>query len=83
MSMQRTLVLCKPDTVQRGLVGRVVSRFEEKGLKITGMKMLRVDESLAGRHYAEHAEKPFYGDLRPRSSRSPWKGTTRWRLSET
>ena len=61
--MQRTLVLCKPDTVQRGLVGRVVSRFEEKGLKLVGMKMLRVDESLAGRHYAEHVEKPFYADL--------------------
>jgi nucleoside-diphosphate kinase len=63
MSIQRTLVLCKPDTVQRGLVGRVVSRFEEKGLKLVGMKMLRVDESLAGRHYAEHVEKPFYPDL--------------------
>jgi nucleoside-diphosphate kinase len=63
MSMQRTLVLCKPDTVQRGLVGRVVSRFEEKGLKLVGMKMLRVDEDLAGRHYAEHVEKPFYADL--------------------
>ena len=63
MSMQRTLVLCKPDTIQRGLVGRVVSRFEEKGLKLVGMKMLRVDESLAGRHYAEHVEKPFYADL--------------------
>ena len=63
MSMQRTLVLCKPDTVQRGLVGRIVSRFEEKGLKLVGMKMLRVDECLAGRHYAEHVEKPFYADL--------------------
>jgi len=63
MSMQRTLVLCKPDTVQRGLVGRVVSRFEEKGLKLVGMKMLRIDESLASRHYAEHVEKPFYADL--------------------
>jgi len=63
MSMQRTLVLCKPDTVQRGLVGRVVSRFEEKGLKLVGMKMLRIDEGLAGRHYAEHVEKPFYADL--------------------
>jgi len=63
MSMQRTLVLCKPDTVQRGLVGRVVSRFEEKGLKLVGMKMLQIDESLAGRHYAEHVEKPFYADL--------------------
>jgi nucleoside-diphosphate kinase len=63
MPMQRTLVLCKPDAVQRGLVGRVVSRFEEKGLKLVGMKMLWVDEGLAARHYAEHVEKPFYGDL--------------------
>ncbi len=63
MSMQRTLVLCKPDAVQRGLIGRIVSRFEEKGLKLVGMKMLRVDEALAARHYAEHVEKPFYADL--------------------
>jgi nucleoside-diphosphate kinase len=63
MSIQRTLVLCKPDAVQRGLVGRIVSRFEEKGLKLVGMKMLQVDTDLAGKHYAEHVEKPFYGDL--------------------
>jgi nucleoside-diphosphate kinase len=59
MSIQRTLVLCKPDAVQRGLVGRIVSRFEEKGLKLVGMKMLQVDADLAGRHYAEQ----FYPDL--------------------
>jgi len=63
MSIQRTLVLCKPDTVQRGLIGRVVSRFEEKGLKVVGMKMLRVTSDLASKHYAEHVEKPFYSDL--------------------
>ena len=63
MATQRTLVLCKPDAVQRGLVGRIISRFEEKGLKIAGMKMLQVDEALAGRHYAEHLEKPFYPEL--------------------
>ncbi len=63
MSIQRTLVLCKPDAVQRGLVGRIVSRFEEKGLRLVGMKMLQVTPELAGKHYAEHVEKPFYGDL--------------------
>jgi len=63
MSIQRTLVLCKPDAVQRGLVGRIVSRFEEKGLKIVGMKMLQVTPELAGKHYAEHVEKAFYPDL--------------------
>ncbi|MEN6368389.1 MAG: nucleoside-diphosphate kinase, partial [Thermotogota bacterium] len=61
--MQRTLVLCKPDAVQRGFVGRIISRFEEKGLKIAGLKMLQVDEELAGQHYAEHLEKPFYPEL--------------------
>ena len=63
MPIQRTLVLCKPDAVQRGLVGRIVSRFEEKGLKLAGMKMLHVTADLAGKHYAEHVEKPFYGEL--------------------
>ena len=63
MSVERTLVLCKPDAVQRGLVGRIVARFEEKGLKIVGLKMLHVDETLARRHYQEHVEKPFFSDL--------------------
>ncbi len=63
MSIQRTLVLCKPDAVQRGLVGRIVSRFEDKGLKIVGMKMLTVGEALAHEHYQEHAEKPFFAEL--------------------
>ena len=63
MSAERTLVLCKPDAVQRGLVGRIVARFEAKGLKIVGMKMVAVDEPLARRHYQEHVEKPFFSDL--------------------
>jgi len=71
MPVQRTLVLCKPDTLQRGLIGRVVSRFEEKGLKIVGLKMLRVDEALAERHYAEHLQKPFYPELRDFITSSP------------
>ncbi len=63
MNVQRTLVLCKPDTVQRQLVGRVISRLEEKGLKIVGMKMLRVGEDLARQQYQEHVEKAFFSDL--------------------
>ncbi len=63
MSIQRTLVLCKPDAVQRGLVGRIISRFEDKGLKIVGMKMLMVDKDLAHRHYQEHINKPFFSEL--------------------
>ncbi len=71
MSNQRTLVLCKPDAVQRGLVGRIVARFERKGLKIAGLKMLAVDEKLASRHYAEHLEKAFYPELRDFITSSP------------
>jgi nucleoside-diphosphate kinase len=63
MAVQRTLVLCKPDAVQRGLVGRILSRFEDKGLKVVGLKMLQADEALAARHYEEHLEKDFYPDL--------------------
>ncbi len=63
MSIQRTLVLCKPDAVQRGLVGRIVSRFEDKGLKIVGMKMLTVEAALAHQHYQEHVKKPFFPEL--------------------
>tara|TARA_B100000029_G_scaffold513254_1_gene612201 strand:+ start:116 stop:550 length:435 start_codon:yes stop_codon:yes gene_type:complete len=55
--------LVKPDGVQRGLVGKVVGRLEEKGLKIVGMKMLHVTEELASKHYAAHTEKPFYRNL--------------------
>ena len=63
MSVQRTLVLCKPDAVQRGLVGRIISRFEDKGFKIAGLKMMRVDEALARTHYHEHVEKAFFAEL--------------------
>lgn len=61
--MERTLVLLKPDAVQRRLVGRIISRLEEKGLRIVAMKMLWVSRELAERHYAEHREKPFYSEL--------------------
>jgi nucleoside-diphosphate kinase len=58
--MERTLVLFKPDAVQRRLAGALLSRLENKGLKIVGMKMLRVTKELSARHYAEHLSKPFY-----------------------
>ncbi|MBC7097940.1 nucleoside-diphosphate kinase [Candidatus Bipolaricaulota bacterium] len=61
--MERTLVLLKPDAVQRRLVGRIITRLEEKGLKIVGMKLMRVSQKLAERHYAEHREKPFFPEL--------------------
>ena len=61
--MERTLVLIKPDAVQRGLVGRILDRFEQRGLSIRAAKLLTVDRELAERHYAEHSEKPFFGEL--------------------
>ncbi len=61
--MERTLILLKPDAVQRGLVGRIMARFEGKGLKIAGMKLMRITQELAERHYAPHKGKDFYGPL--------------------
>lgn len=61
--MERTLILLKPDCVQRRLMGAVISRFEEKGLNIIAMKMLQVTPDLAKQHYAEHVSKPFYPGL--------------------
>ncbi|MDG2219820.1 MAG: nucleoside-diphosphate kinase [Rubripirellula sp.] len=61
--MQRTLVLLKPDCVQRRLMGTVISRFEDKGLNIVAMKMLQVTPELSREHYAEHVDKPFYPSL--------------------
>ena len=61
--MQTTLIILKPDAVQRGLMGRIISRFEEKGFQIVGGKFMRISEELAGRHYAEHRERPFYRSL--------------------
>jgi nucleoside-diphosphate kinase len=76
---ERTLVLVKPDGVQRGLVGEVVGRLERRGLRPVAMKLMRIDEELAGRHYAEHREKPFYGGLVSFVTSSPvvamvWEG---------
>ncbi len=61
--MERTLILIKPDAMQRGLAGEIISRLESRGLRIVGLRMLRVDEALAKRHYAEHEGKPFYDGL--------------------
>ena len=64
MSRERTLVLVKPDGVQRGLVGEVIGRLERRGLQLVGLKLMQMDDELAARHYAEHVEKPFYAGLR-------------------
>lgn len=69
--MQTTLVFCKPDAVQRGLLGRIVDRFERKGFQIVAMKMLLVPRELAEAHYAEHEGKPFYESLLDFISDSP------------
>jgi nucleoside-diphosphate kinase len=60
---EQTLILIKPDGVERGYVGEVLSRVERKGLKIAALELKQVSEELAGAHYAEHAEKPFFGSL--------------------
>ena len=61
--MERTLIIIKPDAVQRGLVGPIVTRFEQRGLRIVGMKFMRISQDLAERHYAVHKGKPFYEGL--------------------
>jgi nucleoside-diphosphate kinase len=71
MTANRTLVLCKPDAVERRLVGEILGRFERRGLRIVAMDLRTVDEALAGQHYAEHRDKPFFGDLVAFITRSP------------
>ncbi len=61
--METTLIILKPDAVQRGLMGRIISRFEEKGLQVVGAKFMQIGQDLAARHYADHKEKPFYAGL--------------------
>ena len=63
MTMETTLLIIKPDGVQRGLCGQIISRFETKGLQIVGMKMMTIPEELAHRHYAAHKERPFFNGL--------------------
>jgi nucleoside-diphosphate kinase len=69
--MNRTLVICKPDAVERGLVGEIVGRLERKGLRIVAAELRTIDRDTAGRHYAEHEGKPFYDDLVGFIGRSP------------
>ena len=61
--MQRTLLFLKPDAIHRGLIGPVLNRLERRGMKLVGMKLMRVDNDLAQRHYVEHKGKPFYNGL--------------------
>ncbi|MCL6598416.1 nucleoside-diphosphate kinase [Alicyclobacillus macrosporangiidus] len=79
MATEKTFVMVKPDGVQRGLIGEVVSRFERKGLKLVGAKLMSVSQSLAEQHYAEHKERPFFKDLVSFITSSPvfamvWEG---------
>ena len=69
--MDRTLVICKPDAVERGLAGEIVARLERKGLRLVAAELRRIDEDTAGRHYEEHQGKPFYADLVSFITRSP------------
>ena len=69
--MDRTLVICKPDAVERGLVGEIVGRLERKGLRLVAAELRRIDPDTAARHYAEHDGKPFYDDLVSFITRSP------------
>ena len=82
--VQRTLLLVKPDGVQRLLVGRVLTRFEERGLKLVGLKLVVTDRALAEQHYAVHREKPFFAGLvefitSARSWPRRWRAPTRSR----
>src|SRR4030042_956358 len=61
--MERSLVLIKPDAMERNLAGTIIGRLEQQGLRLLALKMLRVDRALAGQHYAVHRDKPFYEDL--------------------
>jgi nucleoside-diphosphate kinase len=63
MAAERTLVLIKPDALRRGLAGEILRRFEQQGLELREAKLVEVDRALAEEHYAEHAEKPFFGEL--------------------
>lgn len=88
MTADRTLVLCKPDCVERRLVGEVIRRLEAKDLTIVALDLRQLDEGTAKQHYAEHAEKPFFGDLVEFITRSPLvamvvEGPDAWRVVRT
>ena len=69
--MERTLIIVKPEGVQRGLIGEVLARFERKGLKVVGLKLIQIPREMAERHYAEHVGKPFYEGLVGHITSSP------------
>ena len=69
--MNRTLVIAKPDAVERGLTGEIIARLERKGLKLVAAELRTIDADTAGRHYDEHREKPFFGELVEFITRSP------------
>jgi nucleoside-diphosphate kinase len=88
MTDNRTLVLCKPDAVERGLVGEVIVRLERKGLKVVALELRLLDEVTAKKHYAEHDGKPFFGDLVSFITRSPLvamvvEGPDAWKVVRT
>ncbi len=69
--MDRTFVMCKPDAVERGLVGEIIRRIEQRGLRIVALELRTIDEATASRHYAEHEGKPFFADLLSFITRGP------------
>jgi len=69
--VERTLIIVKPEGVQRGLIGQLIARFEQKGLKVVGLKLMRIPREMAERHYAEHAGKAFYEGLVGHITSSP------------
>ena len=88
--MNQTFIMCKPDAVERGLVGEIVSRIERKGLRIVRLEMRTPDRALAEAHYEEHAEKPFFGELVDFLTRGPvvamvveGPGDNTWHLMRT
>ena len=88
MAAERTLVLCKPDAVERGLVGEIVGRIERKGLTIVALELRKLDAATAKKHYAEHDGKPFFDDLVAFITRSPLvamvvEGPDAWKVMRT
>ena len=88
MSLERTFVMVKPDGVQRQLVGEIVQRFERKGLRLAGMKLMQVSQDLAEEHYGEHKARPFFGELVEFITSSPvvamvWEGDNAITLCRT
>jgi nucleoside-diphosphate kinase len=88
MAAERTLVLCKPDAVERGLVGEIVERIERKGLTIVALELRNLDATTAKQHYAEHDGKPFFDDLVAFITRSPLvamvvEGPDAWKVMRT